>query len=69
MEDQKIYGLNIDGVSTPETYPSLEKAIEAAKLYFAANHEIRMAGFFTLNRKELDLEIRNKHYVEPPKIV
>ena len=59
-----VYKIEFDGIITRDEYKNLDKAMEAAQIYFANNHHIKEAKFFKCTRIFVNMMMVNKHYEE-----
>lgn len=59
-----VYKIEFDGFITRDEYKNLDKAMEAAQIYFANNHHIKEAKFFKYTKCFVNMSMYNKHYEE-----
>lgn len=64
MEKKTVYKLKIDGVVYYEEYPSVDKAMEGARIYFAKDHTIKRAVILKYTTDHVGIEMINKDYEE-----
>lgn len=64
MEKRIVYKLQIDGVTYYEEYPTVEKAMEGARIYFAKDHSLQRAVVVKYTTDYVGVEIINKDYEE-----
>lgn len=62
MEEKRVYKLQIDGVTYYEEYPTVEKAMEGARIYFANDHTIKRAVILKYTTDHVGIEMINKDY-------
>lgn len=64
LEKRIVYKLNIDGVTYYEEYPTVEKAMEGARVHFAKDHSLRKADIIKYTTDVVGVTMLNKDYEE-----
>lgn len=64
IEKRIVYKLKIDGVTYYEEYPTVEKAMEGARIHFAKDHTIKRAVILKYTTDHVGIEMINKDYEE-----
>ena len=64
MDTEIKYRIKIDGVMYYDEYPTAEKAMEGAKVYFAKDHTLKEAVIIRYTSDHIGLSIFNKNYEE-----
>ena len=64
MEKRTVYKLQIDGVTYYEEYPTVDKAMEGARAYFAKDHSLRKADIIKYTTDVVGVTMLNKDYDE-----
>ena len=62
VEKKIVYKLQIDGVTYYEEYPTVDKAMEGARLYFKKDHSLREANIIKYTTDNVGITIINKDY-------
>lgn len=62
MKKRIVYKVEIDGVIYYEEYPTVEKAMEGARLYFKKDHSLREANIIKYTTDNVGITIINKDY-------
>lgn len=64
VEKRTVYKLKIDEVVYYEEYPTVEKAMEGARLHFAKDHSLRKADIIKYTTDVVGVTMLNKDYEE-----
>lgn len=64
MEKRIVYKLQIDGVTYYEEYPSVDKAMEGARIHFAKDHSLKKADIIKYTTDMVGVTMLNKDYEE-----
>lgn len=62
VEKRTVYKLQIDGVTYYEEYPTVEKAMEGARVHFAKDHSLQRAVVVKYTTDHVGVEMINKDY-------
>ena len=57
-----VYKIEFDGFITRDEYQNMDKAMEAARIYFANNHNIKEAKFFKCTKFFVGATMYNKEF-------
>ena len=68
MEEKRVYKLQIDGTTYYEEYPTVEKAMEGARAYFAKDHSLQRAVVVKYTTDHVGVEMINKDYEKEVKL-
>ena len=68
MEEKRVYKLQIDGTTYYEEYPTVEKAMEGARVHFAKDHSLYRAVVVKYTTDHVGVEMINKDYEKEVKL-
>lgn len=68
MQSKTVYKVEIDGVMLYEEYPTPEKAMDGARLYFAKDHSKYRAEIIKYVTLDMGIVMYNKDYEKPSEL-